>query len=655
MSTFSIEEVRKDIDGTNEEHRFSAWLTLYSASEPEAIAEVEEIITGNDPIKKILFSRFLGNIHEEKADYYLSLLLCDDNIDVFKEARKAFDKNPNPNKLDLLYPLIEHPKRHVQFFAIESLSTHHKYNILDRLIPLLREADDELKVVILRAFEKMPSPTVIQYTWRLLNSSNEEIRFRALLVFYALSEINALPTQKIFLDMLNDLSPRVRQTALWSIRNNPPKSYLKFIYDLLHKDSDPIIRKLCVRLLSHYKTVKTVDHLFKVAVNEKTIIVRLKAESTLSSMPYSLLRKSFSKYLNHKDEKIRHKAILLLAAQRKRDLEHFNYMLSNIPKNLDIKDSVIFIEALGIIGHINGIPILEKYLYDNSPLLSYTAATALTKIYDIDNVPNVINILKNDKINNQIKQAIFIFLKRKSNPDYYSEGLIATILPYLHHENQIIRYISAECFFNVSNEEIIPQLFKALIAENHHSNKEILEDVIISILRNHPGSYGQYFQDNTSNKESIHNLLYILKKDILDQESRSVELFQLLSQPNNLLETPYKENAVNLVFSLISKYRLTFSDLFQNISDQPSIESLIISLSEKLKQQPDTEIHFPIKTIEQWFESENKNFIESLIYMLSLSKQKEVVQLLSRKLCQLESHKTPIAKSLGAILGRTYD
>lgn len=481
-----LTQIRESIEGESDDRRFEAWMELYSRKGPEESLVINQIITGQDPILKVLFARFLARVYEDRAVLYLSELLCDPNPVVVDIAIRSFDKNLCEVKLPKLIAVLDAPLFKAQKFAIEKLCQGNISEAIAPLIDKLKVAEGELLEHLLVSLRHIPDKRMMGAVKIFMTHQNRNIRFHAIMVFGALYQAGYRECLSLLLASLADSNPRVRQAILWVLRRHPEKRFLRYFLKMSRDDPDSNVRQEALLGLALFPRQKVVEHLLRLLVSDHDRMVVLKGEAVLLSISQKKLIQALKKVLHDHNFAVRSKAVLMLSEFHPHlSLKYYEFLMREISKAKSTKEKMPFLQSLGIVGYIDAIPYLKEMIHSADKVLSYTAMVSLLKIYAKRGDFPILELLKDETLSNLLRQMAMKIFVKQAHRNQYTDELMVFLLDYLKSEHINLRYLAARVLIASEDERFLEPLFAMILAESDGSIRLLLKEYVLqAVLRN---------------------------------------------------------------------------------------------------------------------------------------------------------------------------
>lgn len=629
----NLPDIWKRIEGNSEDMRFEAWMELYHFDGEEARQEIQKIISSNYSLHKILFARFLSHVHEERAVSCLCDLLMDDNETVVLAAKKAFEKNAYEFKVRKLYPVIHAPVFSAKSYAIEKLAVAGEIDVLDSLIQMLDTENEKLLFTVLSALRYLPDSTLLRVVERFIHHENEEVRFKAVLIYGSLFEAQYSQAWKFLIEFLNDESAHIRQAALWSLRIVKTRKNLCYFLHYSKEDPDPMVRQEALLGLAQFPTKSVIRHLISILVHDQNRLVVLKGEAVLLTMPVSRLIRALRSILKDPDQKVYDKAVLLFAEFQKESSRFFRYLVKSLKNCKSDKEMLPFIEAIGIMKQKKGISILEKYL-NRSPLLTYAALSAILKIWGKSEEFPVLDYLQRDNLNVLNKQIVIKHFIKIDSVQMYTQEVVDEFVRILRHENLNLRYLAAQALAKVPRDNIVEPLIQMMMREIDPASLKLLRENIGLILQNHPGIFPKMFH-KFQNEAQVMEIFFTYMKDIpLSREQILKLLSDFFLNSHAYLMSNYQEKFIDVIFYYLLTKKINFTDLFPVLESFDQKNSILHLILHKMKRRQGFRADLPVPMILEWMQTDvfsKELLIELLGYSDSLDVIPALVSLVSRE------------------------
>lgn len=626
-----IKQIRKMIEGTSEDARFAAWMTLYSSTEPELKEEFGRILKDKDPILKILLANFLGHVHEEKAVQLIIRLIEDTNQIVVEAAEKSFDRNRYETKLNLLLRLIRSPIEKTQFFAIEKMSLGGIVDIVPFLLEMLPQAKRPLLLQILTALRYFPGKKIIPRITPYLKEADDDIRLKTVIIFGTLYENNYLIARKQLLLVLQDKAPQVRQTALWCLRRKPHRRDLKYLFRLSINDPDPLVRQESLLEMAFFPSPIVINHLLHLITKEKDRIVLLKGKGVLLSFSERELLHGLKKSLHSKNQGIKDKAVVLMAEFQHGSDTYFNFLIRDLHQTKTEKEKLPIIEALGVLGNKKAIPVLEQFLSANA-LVSYVAMNALLRVWKNDPARPVITYLQNSQLSILAKQMILQNLLRSGIEGMSFEKLADVLIPYLKHSNLNLRYLSARIILKLDRDDAFESLLEVLKEEKDPTTFNFLKENLIRLFSEKPVFLLTLITKYYQHSETLKMILKMMQEVDWFGEKVILIITTLLAKPIDLMSSTEREYFVDFITKLIIQNKIPFKNLLQAIHPFSEKEKLLADLAFRFRQQNFSAV-IPIPLLATWLPESHEKQGEAIIELMEISQKREAIIPLIALIC----------------------
>lgn len=636
-----IAAIHRDIEGSSEDARFLAFMTLYGTSTEEATTEIERILELRDPILKLKFLRFLGHIPEERAVRYVCWLMEDENAVVAEAAQRAFERSSCETKLKLLLPLLSSPHPKVQCYAINKVGQAAWREALDPLLILLAaapvgDADQERVLAILSALRFIPSPKSLDIVMPWIQSTHVELRFRAVMALGAIYELGVHRIRPILHRMLTDTEPRIRQAAVWGLRRHPSRRDLPWLLQLIANDPDSHVRQEAMLELGFSPTSRVIQHLLEVLEHETDRLVMLQCEAVLLKMDHTDLVKGLERIMRRKSGPARHRA-MLMAAEFQRDSRRFyQFLVRGLQKSSTDKERLSFIEALGVLGNPDAVPILSQYL-TASPLVAYVAMAALLKVNEDPNI--LIQFLENPQGGQLLKQMILRYMVRKESvPATSHERLVRCLQGFLHGDNINMRYLAAQMLIRVAGPLARDELLTAIQHENDPAALKLLRDSLIGFFTAQPSSYTATLIKRRHEPAAFAALYGMLIDMIWSGHDIVAQLPHLVSPEVVANDMVYMACCMDWLAVQVIQGRITLDQVLQAMSHAGSSDVVLSQLVLKLDLVPDLRLPVSTELLRQRMMVGSELERDAMIDLMGISRSASAVPVLVSVICDDRMH-----------------
>ncbi|PIR21608.1 MAG: hypothetical protein COV45_02380 [Deltaproteobacteria bacterium CG11_big_fil_rev_8_21_14_0_20_47_16] len=650
-----LQQIRRDIEGELEDARFLAFMSLYTSSEPGVQEEVDRIVNQNDPILKLMFLRFLSHVPERKAVGYICRLMENDNVVVSEAARHAFEQNRYEARLDILMPLIFSKIFYAQRFAIEFVGREGRMDAVEPLVTMAENANEALLLVILTTLRFLPSVSSIPITLHYINDQREEVRFRATLLCGELMDVEMKQLRSSLLSLLQDPSSRVRRAALWGLRRHPEKSDVEILIVIATKDSDPMVRQEAILGLAEFPNDRVIQMLLNILVTEKDRWVSLKCESVLLGMPSRYLIKGLNDVLAHAKGDVRNKAILLAADYQRGSPEYLKFLLKGLVNVASDKERIPYLEALGIFGSPDAVPILLMYVY-GSPIVAYVAMTSLLKVHPSPDT--YLTYLEKPNTSSLIKQIVLRYLARKPLVDRtYRDRLVKCLMGFLRGDNINMRYLAAQVLINVTGEEAQEALLDTIEHETDPASLHLLRTSLTEFFTKDPQGFVDLLSRRRDSEFVFGEMGLLLQDVIWSSNDILAQLPSLLSPDFVKGNEVYLQNCVVWLADQILQGRVSLENVLKTIRGIPGVESVVVRLSKILVAHPDVRLTISADTCQRWLKTGDDASCAAIIDLMGIAHDVSSIPVLVSVVCNdaLQPFRQNAVEALGRLTGAVND
>lgn len=464
-----------------EDARYEAWVSLYRLQDNEQAA-FESALKVSPPVVRLLFARFLSQRNDDRALSLLRDLLFDHDALVVDAAKKAFDRNPDPRKWPRLLPVLEAPAAEARYYAMEKLAQGGVAQAITPLVAHLATAPDDEAVRILSALKYLPEKSLAVEIKPYLEHGAEAVRFGAVLVAASLYEHGISGSRDFLLQrLMRDDSPRVRQTAVWALRSR--RYWRNADVFLKHSVSDPeaLVRQECLLGLASFPSRRVVKHLLKILVTEKHRVVVLKGEAVLLSLPRGKLVRALKTIYRSGDRDLSIKAMLIFAEFEESSRPFFRYLMKGLTRARDERERLPFIEAIGILGRRDAIPMLESFL-KVSPLTAYAAMNAILRIWGASSEFPLLRYFGDQELSPLIRQMAIKHFVKSGVAVVSDPKLLGLLVETLKSPHLNLRFLSALALARLPGKLAGVDLLNAFLAESDPSARRMLREGLVRMI-----------------------------------------------------------------------------------------------------------------------------------------------------------------------------
>lgn len=629
-----LRQIYTDLEGPSEDARYMAWFQLYSEEGKAGRQELEHIIAGHNAILKILLARFLGQIEAEQAVQYIICLLGDLNPSVCEAAQHAFEKNQLRYKIELLYPLLASKQRLAQAFAIETMALASLDKIRPSLYTLLEIADEELLHVLLSALRHLPHRDNLPILKPFLEANNEETRFRALTALGSLYRLQILESPDFFLKATADSSARVRRAAVWILKQKLSPLVVGRLKKLSRDDDDPHVRveALC-GLVLRPDDESIVLHILERLAYDNSTLVTLKGEGLLLSLSSQVIERGLRQAMRSSDLKIRDKALLTLAERsRGASGQYAAELIRALQEETDPKRQLAFLEALGICGDPQAIPILEGYLV-GPPVLAYAAMGALLKLLTVDHIDIITRLLGRQALGALLKQSLLRHLRIHIAPTHYSDPLRKQLQDFIYDDNLNIRYLATQLLALSGDLKMAEPLFEHLLTEKDPVNQNLIQESLAEIFQESPPLLVQLMEQHRASPAAIFKLFSYVSNVAL-QGSHALYLIQaIIGTPLHLVQTVHSARVIMLLARLIQMKKVCLAEAIRGLVDPKDEVHLLHGLAAAFRKKYSQGLDIPFSSLQPFWEEGEAAVQGAVMELLVFTDSRQAVPILTDILC----------------------
>ncbi|MBF0492710.1 MAG: HEAT repeat domain-containing protein [Deltaproteobacteria bacterium] len=523
--TSPLQKIREALEGSSEDARYQAWMTLYRAEQAEYGQELDRILQEKDPILKIKLARFLAQIPESKAVQLLAVLLLSENLLVFEAAKKAFEKNALEKKAKFLLFLLQDPSLEKRLFAIEKLAQANIYDALPHFIQQIQKAEEIEKIALLKAFRYLAEPKVFPLLRKMFEDKNTKLRLEVLFALIKLYEEGHWRSERIILRALQDESAELRRVALWGLRQRPKRRHWKcFEFCFVH-DQELYVREEALKGLCCYSQEKTIRLLLQTIGQEKNPGFALKIEARLLALPQEKLKKVFWKLANKKIFFENTRVLFYLALLQKKSQKVFKFLIKKIAAGAAPKQQVLLLEALVEIRLPEAIKLFEAYL-NESPLETYYALLGIIRLMK-EGIPVPLESYFDKNLLSPFSQEVLLkeLLKMKQKP--LSEKKLMALLSYSEANAQLsITYLAALNLIKISSEAGVERMLRNCALQKDFPLLESFQKMITCFFKENPEFVFRLLEKN--HEKEVTALLFKILSELDWSAERLEKVFPAL-------------------------------------------------------------------------------------------------------------------------------
>ena len=463
----------------SEMERYDAFLTLYHSRDPKNAEQLEALLNSPDPLIPLILGRFLEELPDKRACLAIIKMIEGENGVVAKAAMDAYSRSHYPGKARLLKSVVFSPSYRAARFAIRTLA---RAGFMDVLPLILREIPDKegpiLKEMV-DALRYLPHRRSIPVLLPLSQSDDEAMRYLVVDVLASLQARTRAISISFFLAKLKDESDRVRRAALDALQKYPTSRVAPLILKIAQdKEESEGARVRAIRSMRLFPSPTSVRNLTQIAAETKSTAISLTVEIVLRQFPVHILKKGLLPMLDWKDAALRRQTALFMAEFLAGD-SGVQKTLHDLWRKSDELAALEIIDSLRILGGPETVRILMEAV-ERSPVLAYSAASALAHMHG--SVPGlaILNILIKPGITDTVRHALLDRWAKRGPEKDVREQLLSLVQSCLKSATINIRYSAAQILGWYPIEDNFQHLFALLKQE---TNVDIINTVISQISR----------------------------------------------------------------------------------------------------------------------------------------------------------------------------
>ncbi len=560
MKTEFIDYIQTLLSNPDTSVKFAAFSELISKKSTESTEFLNSIIHNNDRITKIWLSRYIAKHMRSKHGLeILSLFMADTNEHLRNEATESFSSIECSGKKEILIKMLESTNDFIIDYAIDEVGKRRIFGAVEYLERIYETSSYKRKINILKVFQLIRKKSCVRTIIKSLQTDDENLLFEtihSLGIFYKYIKWHKT------IKFLDHQSPVIRKIAIWFL--NHYKSNL--IRDKLIKhyfnEQDPSVRNEIIEGLSRYKDFKIMNILLNTAAFSEDYNARILADSAIDRFSEDMIYKLIKKYKYHKNDKIR--TIVTLKAGNLRDSKVLKWLSDTLENDISVHVRACAAESIGSMNIKKAIPYLEHaFLMDKSPVVSYTALLSLTRIWDINDLNKIFTILEfPEETHSQAQIVALRFLQKRllrENWDIPLE-LRDRILFRVYSQNMEIRYLSIDILRILKEKRALIPLIELYIRTKNKDEKNIAIKAINDIIYDDP----IYFLGFIINIRKKKNLFCKLLKILEIIEFNPEYDYEMILQITGLF---LREKSEEIKKKIVATLLAVFQKKYQNVPE----------------------------------------------------------------------------------------
>lgn len=472
-------EAERRFKSEGELERYELFLQLYASKDPGERQALREILSGDDPLLKILILQYLEDLPEAHALRLALPCLEDQNPVVRQSAARAYQRNHCSGKHRLLRPYLRSKNSRAARFAVRTLGRAGDADILPLILTELPSAPEDLRDEMLGALRFLPDARSVPVLRAFTSHASDETRYRALRAVSEIVNQGAVLPAQLFLDRMNDASDRVRRLALDMLQHYPSRDIAAiFLKQALSADEPLESRQRAISAVASFPHPDWVEPLVRLMTSSGSSALRLRSEIALKRFPAAMLKRGLLPLLKHPESSVRQQAMLIMANALGADPAVREKLFELWSGASDEQAKLSMMEVLGELGG-EAVPKLLEAL-ESSPLLAYASVGTLNRLWSAATAPRILAILKNPKVPDYVKQALLSALIKRPPDESIRAELRLWLIAALSDEVINIRYLSAQVLAWYPIEAKLEPLLDLLA---HETAPETVEVVLRQLLK----------------------------------------------------------------------------------------------------------------------------------------------------------------------------
>lgn len=645
-----IEEALRSSD---ELARYEAFFDIYRSDKKEDRKDILSLLSGGNPLLKMLFLKYLEDIPERRAADYILTLITDGNGIIREAAQRGFLKNSYSGKKELLKPYLLSPDRSASSFAIKTLSRAGVLDILPVLLAELPRAKEPRARDILAALAFLPDPRGLRALLPFLSSADEPTRFLAFRALGALVPRGVRVPVQHFLKSIQDDSERIRRVALTVLANYPSKKIARiFLRQALNKSESPENRRRAAAAIASFPALEWIEPLVFLMIREPRSELRLAIEIVFKRFPPPLLKRGLMPLLKHPDAAIRQKSSVLLAEILGDDPE---VRLTFLRLWDEAQDDDVRLELMDVLREMESPEVAPRLLQvlEKSPLLAYDAVGVLNRLWVPGSGIEMMTILENPKLPQYAKQALLSVLIKRGPEEAVKERLLRWLLDALKDPVINIRYLSLQALSWYPVDVKLEALLDLLVQEPATETIDAARLQILKGLAGNPMPLILAYQAHVQRAALTDHLVKILTSARWD-EAHVFDVFCRLDvEPISLLDN-HPEAFFTIAIHMMEKGQVALEKVWLFLSSDP-MRFLFLGLL-KLALQDDKR-HFPPLPLDYliFHLGDKEESVRCLLYeLILLNRRKEGIAALTGRLLR-EEGALALAKGQDCLRGLVWE
>lgn len=569
--------------------RYELFLDLYRSEKDEDRRVIEDALTGEDFLLKMLLLQYLEEIPEPRALGLILGRLEDRNEAVRKAAGKAYDRSGYPRKNLRLRPYVMSRDAEAARFAIRTLSRAGDKDILPALLSALPEVDEKTRLETLDGLRCLPDPRSIPHLTRYSREGEERERYYAVRALVELKAAEWRVPLETFLARMQDPSARVRRAAMLGLQRFPLENVASLFLDrALDKDEPLESRRRAIQALAVFPSVRWVAPLVRLSAADARGPLRLTTEITLKRFPDDALKKSLTPLLEDPDAGVSRQAAFLLAEALGHDPGTRARLKRLWEEAEKVPDKLKALEVLGELGGSDLIPLLLGALKENQ-VLGYSALGALNRLWTYDSGPKIMELLRDAELPQFAKQALLSTLLKRGPDESVREELLPWLLKGIQHKVMNIRYLCLQLMDWYPLSQTLDSIFGLLVYEEDDEVIRMSYEILLRKVGANPIPLVSAAREYPERKAIQGHLVRMLGMRRWGSERAFDLLYGLMLEPMNL---PAKDpgSFISLCVSLLGNGTLALEKAWLFF---PSDELRHVMLRELRGVMSDVEKRFP--------------------------------------------------------------
>jgi len=498
-------------------------IILTNSSTRELLDKFETKLEKMNLSERILEAHKFNNIKDELGIAHLLLIYLIGPNEIQKEIKRIIAWKHVKDKAVFLVEQLENTDTNTVLSSVELLGALGDKYCLTYLYNIFDLKNDKLTKIVMQTLAKLDDPSSLKYFYMALTSQSREIIIDAIDILT--HKVSHVPWH-IFKPLLYHTDSEIVSMASFAIALRKKPKSAPLLLDIIETTDNKALRRNIIRYFGIIPTKKSILPLLRIITKDNDQKARLEGSRALDRLQGAIGNKPFFKLRNISDQAMRAQIIYRIGKFGSDNKQHKKYLRGLLAKE---KEPIVIqacLESFGYIADRTDFERLNAFLTNESPVLSYTALSSLTKTWRLQDRESAIKVFEMP-LKPIILQVILRFFIRRAGMGINPLKLLTIVRRKLRDEEAInVRYMSFTLLKFAPCKECLKFLFDSLRETNYGLEKEAILVSITNIVENHTELVFEFLQELSN--EDYSEFFNLIPCDLDDEffKKLSMNLFE---------------------------------------------------------------------------------------------------------------------------------